>query len=553
MIAALLAAGAGSRFRSAEHKLLALLDGRPVCDQALDHVLDAGFDTSSSSPGRSHSTWIRRIERVLERPSTIRMGRGPGDLAAVRARRPPRDVGAAAVTVGLADQPFVTAEAWRRIADAPTIGRIVVATYDGVPGPNPVRLDRSRVAAAARRRRRGRRGLLRRHLRVVQRSTVPRLSRRHRHPGGSAAMEKLLNEFTVHRSIDDAWAVLTDVERIAPCMPGAQLQEIEGDIYRGVVKVKLGPISTAFKGQAHFVEHDDANHRAVLKGEGRDTGGKGNADALITAQLESHRRRRTKCVVETDLHVTGKVAQFGRGIMGDVSEKLMAQFATQPQHHARQPSRTHPPRPTARRRGRRRQLPTAGDGARRGDRRRSGATGRRRRTSRPCARSTARPPSPSSSPASPARRVLKRLLPALGGLVLLLLVAAPPAQVPLTVPLDDRRHAGHRAARPRAAERRSRSSSATPTANRSCCATPVPRRRHAHAHALLARRRREITGWSAGSRRPAACAAPRREIDPRAEVADAHRRYAAERDAAIPADHAGPRPSGWRGRHPHRA
>lgn len=140
-------------------------------------------------------------------------------------------------------------------------------------------------------------------------------------------MEQLLNEFTVNRSIDHAWKVLTDVERIAPCMPGAQLQEIEGDVYRGVVKVKLGPISTSFKGQATFVEKDDANHKAVLKGEGRDTGGKGNADALITAQLEAVSAHVTKCVVSTDLHISGKVAQFGRGVMGDVSAKLMNQFA----------------------------------------------------------------------------------------------------------------------------------------------------------------------------------------------------------------------------------
>lgn len=140
-------------------------------------------------------------------------------------------------------------------------------------------------------------------------------------------MEQLLNEFTVNRSVDHTWAVLTDVERIAPCMPGAQLQEIEGDVYRGVVKVKLGPISTAFKGQASFVERDDAAHRAVLKGEGRDTGGKGSADALITAQAEAVSAHVTKVVVSTELRVSGKVAQFGRGIMGDVSEKLMAQFA----------------------------------------------------------------------------------------------------------------------------------------------------------------------------------------------------------------------------------
>lgn len=141
-------------------------------------------------------------------------------------------------------------------------------------------------------------------------------------------MEKLLNEFVITRPIDEAWAVLTDVERIAPCMPGATLQEIEGETYRGVVKVKLGAIATAFKGEAHFVERDDANHRAVLHGEGRDTSGKGNADAMITASLQPISDTETKCVVETDLRVTGKVAQFGRGIMADVSKKLMAQFAT---------------------------------------------------------------------------------------------------------------------------------------------------------------------------------------------------------------------------------
>jgi carbon monoxide dehydrogenase subunit G len=140
-------------------------------------------------------------------------------------------------------------------------------------------------------------------------------------------MEQLKNEFTVNRSIEHTWQVLTDLERIAPCMPGAQLQEVEGEIYRGVVKVKLGPIATSFKGQASFLERNDAAYTATLKGEGRDTGGKGNADALITATLEAVSADTTKVTVSTDLRITGKVAQFGRGVMGDVSEKLMAQFA----------------------------------------------------------------------------------------------------------------------------------------------------------------------------------------------------------------------------------
>ena len=139
--------------------------------------------------------------------------------------------------------------------------------------------------------------------------------------------EQLINEFTVNRPIDEAWTIITDVERIAPCLPGAELQEIEGETYRGVVKVKLGAISSQFKGEANFLERDDASHRAVIKGVGRDTGGRGNASAEITAQAESLSPTSTKVVVTTDLHITGKVAQFGRGIMGDVSSKLMAQFA----------------------------------------------------------------------------------------------------------------------------------------------------------------------------------------------------------------------------------
>jgi len=140
--------------------------------------------------------------------------------------------------------------------------------------------------------------------------------------------EQLVNEFTVNRPISEAWAVITDVERIAPCLPGAQLQEIEGEVYRGVVKIKLGSITPQFKGQATFIDRDDSSHRAVLKAEGRDTGGRGNAAAEITARAESLSPTSTRCVVTTDLHITGKVAQFGRGIIGDVSKKLMAQFAS---------------------------------------------------------------------------------------------------------------------------------------------------------------------------------------------------------------------------------
>lgn len=136
---------------------------------------------------------------------------------------------------------------------------------------------------------------------------------------------ELINEFDVSVPVDTAWNVLTDVERIAPCLPGAQLQEIEGDEYRGVVKVKVGPIQAQYKGKATFVERDDTAHRAVLEATGRDTRGQGNASAMITAQLEPSATG-THVTVTTDLTVTGKVAQFGRGVMADVSAKLLSQF-----------------------------------------------------------------------------------------------------------------------------------------------------------------------------------------------------------------------------------
>jgi carbon monoxide dehydrogenase subunit G len=139
---------------------------------------------------------------------------------------------------------------------------------------------------------------------------------------------ELTNEFRVDRPVDETWNVLTDVERIAPALPGAQLQEIEGDEYRGIVKVKVGPITAQYKGKATFVEKDDTNHKAVLKAEGRDTKGQGNASALITATLDADGAG-TKVKVHTDLTVTGKVAQFGRGIMADVSTKLLNQFVEQ--------------------------------------------------------------------------------------------------------------------------------------------------------------------------------------------------------------------------------
>ena len=136
---------------------------------------------------------------------------------------------------------------------------------------------------------------------------------------------ELKNEFSVSVPVDEAWAVLTDLERIAPCMPGAQLQEVDGDEYRGMVRVKVGPITAQYRGNARFVEMDKDGHRAVLRAEGRDTRGQGNASATVVAELEDSGGS-TRVTISTDLSVTGKVAQFGRGVLADVSAKLLGQF-----------------------------------------------------------------------------------------------------------------------------------------------------------------------------------------------------------------------------------
>jgi len=137
---------------------------------------------------------------------------------------------------------------------------------------------------------------------------------------------KIEDNFRVDVGVAEAWKVLLDVERIAPCLPGAQLTEVEGDEYRGTVKVKVGPITAQYKGAAEIVEADEANHRVVLKAAGRDTRGQGNASATVTATLAPDGDG-TVVNIDTDLNITGKVAQFGRGVMADVSSKLLGQFA----------------------------------------------------------------------------------------------------------------------------------------------------------------------------------------------------------------------------------
>ncbi|MBG0562675.1 SRPBCC family protein [Actinoplanes aureus] len=139
---------------------------------------------------------------------------------------------------------------------------------------------------------------------------------------------KITNEFTVHTSIDRAWQVLTDLEGIAPCMPGAQLTGVEGEVYRGKVKVKVGPVISDFTGTARFTSKDDAAYRAVIDAKGRDARSAGNASALVTAALTAEGPDSTKVSVDTDLKISGKLAQFGSGMIKEVSAKLLAQFVS---------------------------------------------------------------------------------------------------------------------------------------------------------------------------------------------------------------------------------
>lgn len=136
---------------------------------------------------------------------------------------------------------------------------------------------------------------------------------------------KIANEFTVHAPIEQAWEVLTDLERVIPLMPGASLTGRDGEDVQGKVKVKVGPVTSEFSGKVHFVEQDPAQHRAVIDGRGKEARGTGNAAATVTAQLHEAADG-TRVTVDTDLKIVGKLAQFGSGMLQQVSEKLLGQF-----------------------------------------------------------------------------------------------------------------------------------------------------------------------------------------------------------------------------------
>ncbi|MFJ9539583.1 SRPBCC family protein [Streptomyces sp. NPDC101225] len=137
---------------------------------------------------------------------------------------------------------------------------------------------------------------------------------------------ELHHEFTVPVPVDDAWGTLLDIERVAPCMPGATVEEYDGKTVTGSVKVKVGPVTVTYKGTAVFDEQDEAAHRMVLTASGRETRGQGTARATVTATM-AERDGGTTVSVQTDLKVTGRPAQFGRGVMAEVGDRIIGQFA----------------------------------------------------------------------------------------------------------------------------------------------------------------------------------------------------------------------------------
>ena len=138
----------------------------------------------------------------------------------------------------------------------------------------------------------------------------------------------LQNSFVVNADIETAWKTLLDVESVAPCMPGATLTSFDGDNFTADVKVKLGPVTMTYAGEGTFVSRDVATHTAVIEGLGKESRGTGTAKALVTTGLVAESPERTRVDVVTELTITGKAAQFGRGVIADVSKRLVDQFAS---------------------------------------------------------------------------------------------------------------------------------------------------------------------------------------------------------------------------------
>ena len=139
---------------------------------------------------------------------------------------------------------------------------------------------------------------------------------------------KLENEFTVNASMDEAWNAMLDLEKVTPCLPGAQLTEQVGDEYKGTMTVKMGPVTQKYNGTVKVEEADESAHRAVIRADGKDARGQGTASATITSTLHDGGNGSVRVHVETDMQLTGKVAQFGRGMHKEVAAKIMDRFSS---------------------------------------------------------------------------------------------------------------------------------------------------------------------------------------------------------------------------------
>ena len=236
---------------------------------------------------------------------------------------------------------------------------------------------------------------------------------------------KLENEFTVPAPVEHAWEVLLDLDRVAPCLPGAAIEGSEGDEHTGTMTIKIGPITARYKGTVKIEEADEQARRAVMRAQARDSRGQGTAAATITSTMEEVEGG-TRVHVETDMRVTGPAAQFGRGVMQDVSAKLMGRFAdclaeemaasppaAEPAAAAAPDERAHGRPADARRRPRRparpatprRRPPPTPRAARRAAPRRCSTSARRAAT--PCSSGSGRSPPasrPRPAPADPAPR-----------------------------------------------------------------------------------------------------------------------------------------------------
>jgi carbon monoxide dehydrogenase subunit G len=246
---------------------------------------------------------------------------------------------------------------------------------------------------------------------------------------------QLENKFTIEAPIDKAWEALNTPEMIAPCFPGATLTEYEGDSFTGTVKVKLGPISLTYKGKGTYISRDESAHQVVIEATGRDSRGNGTASATVTGSMVADGPDKTAVTMVTDMTITGRPAQFGRGVISDVADKIIGQFASCVAGKLTSPAESAPAAPAS----------TAGTASAAGSANGSsngsaGTTATTTATAAPSvpvtASSPATTPSSAVNPSAPMKSeidaidlldtagapVLKRLAPVVAGLLLLLIV-----------------------------------------------------------------------------------------------------------------------------------